>query len=91
MGYLTDVDLRTLDQSLFFVPGPWCLGRSTAICLNNERFQIQVEWRDFRGNEGPGRIVLLDPGDSGLVKEYFNPLGNAADAITDTAAFATCN
>ena len=27
---------------------------------------------------------------SGVTKEYENPLGNAADAITDTSAFATC-
>jgi hypothetical protein len=28
--------------------------------------------------------------DTGAVKTYFNPLGNAAAAITDTTAFATC-
>ncbi|MEE8522333.1 MAG: hypothetical protein V3T72_00245, partial [Thermoanaerobaculia bacterium] len=27
---------------------------------------------------------------TGVMKEYFNPLGNAAPAITDTGAFATC-
>ncbi len=27
---------------------------------------------------------------TGVVKQYFNPLGNAAPAITDTGAFATC-
>ncbi|MCP4654899.1 MAG: hypothetical protein GY856_05705, partial [bacterium] len=27
---------------------------------------------------------------SGTVKTYFNPLGNAAAAITDAGAFATC-
>ncbi len=28
--------------------------------------------------------------ETGQVREYFNPLGQAAPAITDTSAFATC-
>ncbi len=28
--------------------------------------------------------------ETGVVKEYFNPLGNAAAALTDTEAFLTC-
>ncbi len=28
---------------------------------------------------------------TGEAREYFNPLGNAADAVTDTSAFATCD
>ena len=28
--------------------------------------------------------------DNGAVQEYVNPLGVAADAVTDTGAFATC-
>ena len=28
--------------------------------------------------------------DTGVVKQYFNPLGVSAAAITDTGAFATC-
>ena len=27
---------------------------------------------------------------TGITKQYFNPLGTAAAAITDTGAFATC-
>ena len=28
--------------------------------------------------------------ETGVVKEYWNPLGNAAPSITDTSAFSTC-
>ncbi|MEE8526550.1 MAG: hypothetical protein V3T72_21655, partial [Thermoanaerobaculia bacterium] len=34
--------------------------------------------------------LTVTDSDTGVVKTYFNPLGNAAPAITDTEAFATC-
>ena len=34
--------------------------------------------------------VTVTDTDTGVSKEYFNPLGTPAQAITDTQAFATC-
>ncbi|MDA8017481.1 MAG: hypothetical protein MPN21_08535 [Thermoanaerobaculia bacterium] len=113
-------------------------GTDTTLFLNDDRFEIEVDWRDFQDGTGPGRVVQFCTNDSGLfwffgqdnwellikvldactfndrfwvfaaattnveytlrvtdtqtnvTKTYFNPLGQASDAITDTAAFATC-
>ncbi len=111
----------------------------TALCFHQERFTVEVVWRDGRGGTGLGRpapawshdsgvlwffdeenwemlVKVLDGCGindrfwvfaaastdveyglrvtdtlSGYVKSYFNPLGRAAAALTDTAAFATCS
>ena len=117
-----------------------CTRDSFGVCLADERFRVDIEWRSFDGTTGSGRagagrrgrlrpaVVLrgrqlgdaaqgprrlrtstIATGSSpappppsstpcgspthalGIVREYFNPLGNAADAITDTDAFATCS
>ncbi len=110
-------------------PGPGTL------CLNGGRFRVEVEWQDFVGGTGSGRVVPFGADDSGLfwffaadnwellvkvldgcgfndrfwvfaaattnvgytlsvtdtwtgaVREYTNPLGVAAPAVTDTGAF----
>ena len=115
-----------------------CVPSSVDLCLNDNRFRVEVEWRDPAGNRGSARVVPVDSRDSGLlwffsdnnwemlvkvldgcalndrfwvfsaattdveytlrvtdtendeVQEYFNPLGTASPAITDTGAFATC-
>ncbi len=115
-----------------------CVPSDTRFCFNGGRFAVEIEWRDFAGNTGFGRVNALQSGDSGLqwffdpdnlevlvkvlngcpinghvwvysaattnveytlrvtdtetdtTKEYFNELGNAADAITDTTAFQSC-
>ncbi|MEM1178034.1 MAG: GDSL-type esterase/lipase family protein [Acidobacteriota bacterium] len=36
-----------------------CVPGDQTLCLNEERFQIEVEWRDFDGNEGVGQAVSL--------------------------------
>lgn len=110
---------------------------SAAVFLQGDRFRVEVEWGDFEGQVGAGRlgertpdsavlyffapenwemlVKVIDACDynghfwvffaattnveftlevtdtaSGLQKEYSNPLGNPADAVTDTTAFATC-
>ena len=119
--------------------GMGCTTSETNLCLLDGRFKVEVEWRDFNDNVGPGRVVPFGSPDSGLFrffdadnwemlvkmvdacnspfdsfwvfsaattnveytlrvtdtetgffKEYFNPLGTAAPAITDTQAFSTC-
>ncbi len=115
-----------------------CSLSPTDLCLMQSRFRVEVEWRDFAGNQGSGRVVPAGSADSGLfwffhpdnwemlvkvvdgcavnerfwvfstaltniefllrvtdtetglVREYFNPLGNPAETITDTEAFPTC-
>ena len=108
------------------------------LCLNGDRFLVEVNWMDFEGNRGQGRAVGFQSDQAGLFwffdaanwevlvkvldgcdvnqafwvfasattnveftlrvtdtvtnleRTYFNPLGSAADTITDTGAFATC-
>ncbi len=115
-----------------------CTRDSLGLCLNQERFRVDLTWRSFDHTTGSGRLVPVGSADSGLlwffetdnwemlvkvldgcdindrlwvfagatttveytltvtdtrtgtVREYFNPLGNAAAAITDTGAFDTC-
>jgi hypothetical protein len=115
-----------------------CFKSSTTLCLNNDRFQVRVNWRNFEGQTGVGSAVpgasatsanlwffqpdnwellikVLDAcglnnrywvffaattnvefavtvtdTQTGAVRNYSNPLGQSADAITDTNAFATC-
>ena len=126
-------------------PSKHCLGNSGSFRAG--RFEVTLEWRNFQGETGTGRVVyvatpddptLLEADDSGLFwffepdnwemqikvldgcginghywlfaagttnveytltvtdsetgtsREYFNSLGNASPAITDTTAFASC-
>ncbi len=118
--------------------GEPCVAGAHTLCLNEDRFRVEVDWRDFALREGPGRTVPFGSNDSGLfeffhvgnwemlikvldgctinnhfwvffaaatnveftvtvtdtesgdVRTYFNPLGRVAEAVTETAAFATC-
>ena len=139
-GYSNVATART-----FYAVGNQCIPRDTVMCLNDDRFQVQVSWRTAPGNSGGpggtglGRVVpgvtsddsglfyffrqdnwemllkVLDGcpvndrywvffaatttvefsvhvGDTATGDEalYYNPLGQRADAVTDTNAFATC-
>lgn len=113
-----------------------CDAGDTTLCLQGDRFQVEVEWRDF-AETGDGRVVerkndeglffFFDPNNTELLvrlldncafndnfwvfysattdvgfelkitdtqtgsqKTFNNPLGQPANAITDTSAFATC-
>jgi len=46
-------------------PEPCTRGPRT-LCLNDGRFRVEVEWRDFQGNTGSGRVVPFAADDSGL-------------------------
>ncbi|MCP4654481.1 MAG: hypothetical protein GY856_03570 [bacterium] len=36
------------------------------LCLNKDRFTVEVDWRDFQGNTGNGQVVPFGSADSGL-------------------------
>lgn len=130
-----------LSLSTVTVASAQCHESATAACLQEARFRVEMEWRDFEGQSGPGRVVPLGfpASDSaifwffgednwevlvkvldgcplnqrfwvfaaastsveytlrvtdeitGQERTYFNPLGTASPAVTDTGAFATCD
>ena len=43
-----------------------CENGSDSICLNNDRFEARIRWKDFDGNAGSGQVEPLDSNDSGL-------------------------
>ncbi len=47
-------------------PGP------THLCLNQGRFRVEVDWRDFEGKPGSGKAVEFGSADSGLFW-FFSP------------------
>jgi len=52
-----------------------CLASATVLCVNNNRFQIEVDWRTGDGNSGQGQAVpIASAPDSGLF--YFFSAAN---------------
>ena len=49
-----------------------CVPTSTALCLGDGRFRVEVAWRDFTGKTGQGSVVPLVSRDSGLFW-FFGP------------------
>lgn len=43
-----------------------CRDTSTVLCVNEERFAVTIEWRDFNGLTGSGRVVDAQSDDSGI-------------------------
>ncbi|MEO1083646.1 MAG: hypothetical protein AAFY88_05340, partial [Acidobacteriota bacterium] len=44
-----------------------CTDGPTELCVQQERFTVEVEWADFEGNTGPGRVVAeAESNDSGI-------------------------
>jgi plastocyanin len=56
------------DVQVFNIPPPptTCTPDATTLCLNNGRFQVQVQWVDYFGNTGFGQVVPNFSADSGL-------------------------
>ena len=54
--------------------GPTCVETPTALCLQGDRFRVEVEWRDFIGTTGNAEVVPTNaaPEDSGLLT-FFDP------------------
>lgn len=49
----------------FVAHGGECFESSRALCLGDDRFRVEVEWRNFLGVRGTGQTVALT-GDAGL-------------------------
>jgi len=50
-----------------------CVPSDTALCLQDDRFRVEVSWKDFQGGQGDGRALPLpDRDDTGLFW-FFNP------------------
>ena len=50
-----DFDPRPIDERLR--PRAACTPSDTTLCLNDNRFQVEVNWADFDGNTGVGRTL----------------------------------
>ena len=49
-----------------------CNATSTSLCLSQDRFRVEVDWRDFAGNTGAAEVVPFGSDDSGLLW-FFGP------------------
>lgn len=63
-------------ESLFLPDFPMvkqpCLPSGSNLCLNQGRFKVEVEWKDFQGRIGSGQVVPFGSDDSGLLW-FFDP------------------
>jgi ELWxxDGT repeat protein len=48
-----------------------CQPSSTSLCLNDGRFKVEAEWRDFQGNIGAGQAVAITADTGGFW--FFSP------------------
>ncbi|MCH9649735.1 MAG: hypothetical protein K0U98_15960 [Deltaproteobacteria bacterium] len=51
--------------------GPPCRASETALCLQDNRFRVEMQWTDFQDRSGPGRAVPITE-DTGYFW-FFNP------------------
>ena len=74
---------------LFATPAlPACAADGQTLCLQSDRFTVEVEWRDFHGNVGSGRVVPIPSNQSGLFW-YFSPENwELMVKVLDACAFA---
>ena len=119
--------------------GEPCVAGPEVLCLDGDRFRVEIDWRDDDGNAGAGRVAATSGSDesglfyfyqsgnwevlvkvldgcgynghywvfsaattnveytlrvtdteSGMTRQYVNPLGNSKTAMPDSRAFSTC-
>lgn len=51
---------------------PVCTPGPTVMCLNDERFKVELDWRRVNNQRGPGEVVQQGSDDSGLFY-FFDP------------------
>ena len=70
----------------FFSPNNWeMLVKVLDGCRSNGHY-----WVFAAATTNVEYTLRVTDTDNGVSKQYFNPLGQASPAITDTSAFATC-
>ncbi len=62
-----------------------CVPGANLLCLNNSRFAVSVEWRDFQGNTGPGKAIPLTA-DTGYFWFFTNTNVELVVKVLDAAA-----
>lgn len=87
-GVATSVPVLSDDSALlwFFNANNW----EMLVKVLNGCTVTNSYWVFFAATTDVQFIVTVTDTQNGKVKTYFNPQGNAADAVTDTGAFATC-
>ncbi|MEM7349271.1 MAG: hypothetical protein AAF657_00600 [Acidobacteriota bacterium] len=88
-GFGQVVPLQSNDSGLFwfFSPDNWeVLIKVLDGCQINDRF-----WVFFAATTDVEFRVRVTDTEDGTIREYTNPLGAAADAVTDVEAFASCS
>ena len=70
-----------------------CFSSDTVACVGkNGRFRVAVEWRDFDGNEGPGRSVADVPSQtSGLFYFFAKTIGKCCSKCSTPAPSTTAS
>ncbi|MCP4659887.1 MAG: matrixin family metalloprotease [bacterium] len=86
VGSVVAVDSDDSGLFWFFDPDNWeMLVKVLDGCSVNDRF-----WVFAAATTNVETTLRVTDSQTGMLSEYSNPLGNAADAVTDTGAFATC-
>ena len=62
-----------------------CVSGANILCLNNSRFAVSVEWRDFQGNTGSGKAIPLTA-DTGYFWFFTNTNVELVVKVLDAAA-----
>jgi len=65
-GSLVPVDLKAAPASRTVASGD-CAGTTKGLCLQGDRFLVEVSWQDFAGKTGSGKAVRYRSEDSGLL------------------------
>lgn len=56
----------------FSASRPNCTSSATVLCLQNDRFEVEIDWRDFGGSAGSGNVVPFSSNESGNFS-FFDP------------------
>ena len=62
-----------LDPSVVPPPLTACSPGGNVLCLDNERFEVRVEWTDFQDFSGPGITIAEQPANNSGIFYFFSP------------------
>jgi hypothetical protein len=79
----------TLLARIYAVPPPsGCAPAGNSLCLQGDRFQVEVEWRDFQGGTGAGQVVPTLSDSSGLFWFFHPDNWDLMVKVLDACAFS---